>query len=173
MSITGYNHPLFFIFLYDSLTQQRPCRQAHGPSWNRGTLKAGLACHFDKNRNIMIQQPPIHRGRAWRRKCAAKTKKFPVRLRSPAAKRGLVPNREFLIWQRVKDSNPHKRSQSPVCYHYTNPLYRRPWQTHELLYYIFYSCQDISLRKFKNRHKARPGESPGRGGLICGIYLSK
>ncbi len=25
-------------------------------------------------------------------------------------------------WQRVKDSNPHKRSQSPVCYHYTNPL---------------------------------------------------
>ena len=26
------------------------------------------------------------------------------------------------FWQRVKDSNPHKRSQSPVCYHYTNPL---------------------------------------------------
>ena len=26
------------------------------------------------------------------------------------------------MWQRVKDSNPHKRSQSPVCYHYTNPL---------------------------------------------------
>ena len=22
----------------------------------------------------------------------------------------------------MKDSNPHKRSQSPVCYHYTNPL---------------------------------------------------
>ncbi len=27
-----------------------------------------------------------------------------------------------VLWQRVKDSNPHKRSQSPVCYHYTNPL---------------------------------------------------
>ena len=27
------------------------------------------------------------------------------------------------LWQRVKDSNPHKRSQSPVCYLYTNPLY--------------------------------------------------
>lgn len=25
-------------------------------------------------------------------------------------------------WQRKKDSNPHKRSQSPVCYHYTIPL---------------------------------------------------
>ena len=31
---------------------------------------------------------------------------------------------DFHIWQRVKDSNPHKRSQSPVCYHYTNPLCR-------------------------------------------------
>ena len=29
--------------------------------------------------------------------------------------------RDFL-WQRVKDSNPHRRSQSPACYHYTNPL---------------------------------------------------
>ena len=27
-----------------------------------------------------------------------------------------------LLWQRKKDSNPHKRSQSPVCYHYTIPL---------------------------------------------------
>lgn len=26
------------------------------------------------------------------------------------------------FWQRMKDLNPHKRSQSPVCYHYTNPL---------------------------------------------------
>ena len=26
------------------------------------------------------------------------------------------------IWQRMKDSNPHKQSQSLVCYHYTNPL---------------------------------------------------
>ncbi len=26
-------------------------------------------------------------------------------------------------WQRMKDSNPHKQSQSLVCYHYTNPLY--------------------------------------------------
>ena len=26
-------------------------------------------------------------------------------------------------WQREKDSNPHIRSQSPLCYHYTIPLY--------------------------------------------------
>ena len=26
------------------------------------------------------------------------------------------------FWQRMRDSNPHKRSQSPVCYLYTNPL---------------------------------------------------
>ena len=27
-----------------------------------------------------------------------------------------------VLWQRRKDSNPHKRSQSPVCYLYTTPL---------------------------------------------------
>ena len=26
------------------------------------------------------------------------------------------------FWQREKDSNPHIRSQSPLCYHYTIPL---------------------------------------------------
>ena len=28
-----------------------------------------------------------------------------------------------VFWQRMRDSNPRKRSQSPVCYRYTNPLY--------------------------------------------------
>ena len=28
-----------------------------------------------------------------------------------------------MFWQRVRDSNPRKRSQSPVCYRYTNPLF--------------------------------------------------
>ena len=28
----------------------------------------------------------------------------------------------FFYWQRMRDSNPRKRSQSPVCYRYTNPL---------------------------------------------------
>ena len=27
-----------------------------------------------------------------------------------------------VFWQRMRDSNPRKRSQSPVCYRYTNPL---------------------------------------------------
>ena len=26
------------------------------------------------------------------------------------------------VWQGMRDSNPRKRSQSPVCYRYTNPL---------------------------------------------------
>ena len=29
---------------------------------------------------------------------------------------------ELLFWQREKDSNPHIRSQSPLCYLYTIPL---------------------------------------------------
>ena len=28
----------------------------------------------------------------------------------------------FSFWQGMRDSNPRKRSQSPVCYRYTNPL---------------------------------------------------
>ena len=28
----------------------------------------------------------------------------------------------FSSWQGMRDSNPRKRSQSPVCYRYTNPL---------------------------------------------------
>ena len=28
----------------------------------------------------------------------------------------------FFFWQRMRDSNPRERSQSPVCYRYTNPL---------------------------------------------------
>ncbi len=32
------------------------------------------------------------------------------------------------FWQRMRDSNPRKRSQSPVCYRYTNPLFvRHSW----------------------------------------------
>ena len=31
-------------------------------------------------------------------------------------------NEHHRFWQGVRDSNPRKRSQSPVCYRYTNPL---------------------------------------------------
>ena len=37
-----------------------------------------------------------------------------------------------IFWQRMRDSNPRKRSQSPVCYRYTNPL------SVEHLYYMHY-----------------------------------
>ena len=32
-------------------------------------------------------------------------------------------NRSSGFWQREKDSNPHKQSQSLLCYLYTNPLF--------------------------------------------------
>ena len=43
------------------------------------------------------------------------------------------------LWQRVKDSNPHKRSQSPVCYLYTTPLNAR---------IIIHSFSDLSTHFF-------------------------
>ena len=45
------------------------------------------------------------------------------------------------IWQREKDSNPHIRSQSPLCYHYTIPLCSL--DEHFLLYQRFCICQEL------------------------------
>ena len=44
-------------------------------------------------------------------------------------------------WQREKDSNPHIRSQSPLCYHYTIPLCSL--DEHLLLYQRFFICQEL------------------------------
>ena len=38
------------------------------------------------------------------------------------------------VWQGMRDSNPRKRSQSPVCYRYTNPLFVLCIKTQILLY---------------------------------------
>lgn len=40
----------------------------------------------------------------------------------------------FLLWQREKDSNPHIRSQSPLCYLYTIPLYCTRYGGHASYY---------------------------------------
>ena len=49
----------------------------------------------------------------------------------------------WFLWQRMRDSNPRKRSQSPVCYRYTNPLS----QEHLLLYALFWKSQEV-FQKF-------------------------
>ena len=36
-----------------------------------------------------------------------------------------------IFWQGMRDSNPRKRSQSPVCYRYTNPLTERLSEAHD------------------------------------------
>ena len=47
-------------------------------------------------------------------------------LRNVKRQRKIPGTRRFRgFWQRVKDSNPHRRSQSPACYLYTNPLNAR------------------------------------------------
>ena len=65
---------------------------------------------------------------------------FPCGIRDNRKKKDQKLNISSLfLWQRVKDSNPHKRSQSPVCYHYTNPL--SSFDEHLLLYHRFSICQ--------------------------------
>ena len=41
----------------------------------------------------------------------------------PHSKKKTPKSKDFGVWQRMKDSNPHIQSQSLLCYHYTNPLY--------------------------------------------------
>ena len=54
------------------------------------------------------------------------------------SKNALTLSSKGVFWQRMRDSNPRKRSQSPVCYRYTNPL----CHTEQLgLYQIFRKCQ--------------------------------
>ena len=45
-----------------------------------------------------------------------------VRIPIPAIKNTDTRMGIRIFWQRMRDSNPRERSQSPVCYRYTNPL---------------------------------------------------
>lgn len=79
------------------------------------------------------------------------------------------------LWQGMRDSNPRKRSQSPVCYRYTNPLYFGSRAEQRLLLYAKPAkCQEeISnfARKFFNRLLLRLDWEPGIvwGGKGCFI----
>ena len=68
------------------------------------------------------------------------------------------PFRVTAFWQRMRDSNPRKRSQSPVCYRYTNPLFGT-----FILYAVFQKSQALFaiFQKY-----FLPGAFPGRSLLI-------
>ena len=51
------------------------------------------------------------------------------------------------IWQREKDSNPHIRSQSPLCYLYTIPLCP---DEQKLLYMFSRICQQFFRQTFQS-----------------------
>ena len=67
---------------------------------------------------------------------------FPCGIRDNRKKKDRKLNISSLfLWQREKDSNPHIRSQSPLCYHYTIPLCSL--DEHLLLYQRFCICQEL------------------------------
>ena len=49
-------------------------------------------------------------------------------------------------WQRMRDSNPRKRSQSPVCYRYTNPLCGRFASRHKQ--HGYYSTEKENVKHY-------------------------
>ena len=69
------------------------------------------------------------------------------------------------LWQGMRDSNPRKRSQSPVCYRYTNPLYFGSDTEQRLLLYAEPAkCQEeisnfarIFFRRLLLRRNWEPG----------------
>ena len=61
-------------------------------------------------------------------------KEGPVNGSKPQNKMRLVETSRILFWQREKDSNPHKQSQSLSCYPYTIPLFLCSSREHECYY---------------------------------------
>ena len=68
------------------------------------------------------------------------------------------------LWQREKDSNPHIRSQSPLCYLYTIPLCP---DEQKLLYRFRGVCQQF-FQKIKNLSAPRNLTGYTRGSAGCG-----
>ena len=67
-------------------------------------------------RSALRRAARLHRSLAWRW------------VRIPSTDQKKRHPKVSLSWQRMRDSNPRKRSQSPVCYRYTNPLFvRHSW----------------------------------------------
>ena len=56
----------------------------------------------------------------WLHQCAHWCRPFESLI--PATKNADTRMGICIFWQRMRDSNPRERSQSPVCYRYTNPL---------------------------------------------------
>ena len=72
----------------------------------------------------------------------------------------------FFCWQRMRDSNPRKRSQSPVCYRYTNPLFGTV-----ILYPIIWKSQELFFSfSCGIRRKRTPQGIPYVSGVtsVCG-----
>ena len=66
----------------------------------------------------MVLPPSSQRQTRLHRSLSVKSVRIPQTMRKNARPR----KRSGVFWQRMRDSNPRKRSQSPVCYRYTNPL---------------------------------------------------
>ncbi len=84
----------------------------------------------------------------------------------------------FEYWQGMRDSNPRKRSQSPVCYRYTNPLsaiaskriynYMQFCGKVKQNFFYFFFTSEIS-RDRTGRESRSPGGWPGAVFLMAGL----
>ena len=84
------------------------------------TNVVGVFLAEDEGFDLIKELPPS----SWRQTTVHRTVVFRwVRIRMELLKQKPQPQMwSGFFWQRMRDSNPRKRSQSPVCYRYTNPL---------------------------------------------------
>ena len=73
------------------------------------------------------------------------------------------------LWQREKDSNPHIRSQSPLCYLYTIPLCP---DEQKLLYRFHGVCQQF-FQKIRNLSAPRNLTGYSGGGSVWSAAAKK
>ena len=77
----------------------------------------GFACIFARGKN-----KDSHQFLNWWQQHATGMLRFNLSNPYPNARNSPTTLWSGFFWQRMRDSNPRKRSQSPVCYRYTNPL---------------------------------------------------
>ena len=69
-------------------------------------------------------------------------------------------------WQRMRDSNPRERSQSPVCYRYTNPLCATHLRHARILLYPFHQKSQAVFSFFSNFFVPGKHSLPGARKII-------
>lgn len=96
-------------------------RRGHDPALRvcctRQRMRDSIYILFPEGNKIEVLPPSRPAASRCPPDICIKSVRIPAQIKNADTRMGIC-----IFWQRMRDSNPRKRSQSPVCYRYTNPL---------------------------------------------------